>query len=110
MRNDSVEAYPTATSTSVPRNTMIIRHKCFREALPTSLLALSMVIGAHAQGTTSVSRAAATQGKKSPAAPPKPGLEPKAIDLLKVGSEHLASAHTLSFRAEEIFEQPSRQG
>jgi hypothetical protein len=39
-----------------------------------------------------------------------PALEPKAIELLKASSARLAAAHTLSFTAVEIFEQPSRHG
>jgi hypothetical protein len=39
-----------------------------------------------------------------------PALEPKAIELLKATSARLAAAHTLSFTAVEIFEQPSRHG
>ena len=43
-------------------------------------------------------------------APSLPALEPKAIELLKASSARLAAAHTLSFTAVEIFEQPSRHG
>jgi hypothetical protein len=44
-----------------------------------------------------------------PATPPKPDLEPKAIELLKAVSGRLANAHTVSFTAVEIFESSSRQ-
>ena len=70
--------------------------KMFGKTLLTSLLTLSGVGGvANAQNTTP---------------PAKPDLEPKAIELLKAVSEHLAAAHTLSFTAVQMFESPSRQG
>jgi hypothetical protein len=47
---------------------------------------------------------------RSIATEPKPALEPKAIEVLKASSNRLAAAHSLSFRAVEIFEQPSRHG
>ena len=83
----------------------------FGEALLTCLLALSMVAGAvYAQTTTPPAQKKTTQAKKPPASPPKPDLEPKAIELLKAVSERLAAAHTLSFTAVQLAESPSRQG
>ena len=86
--------------------------KIFGEALLTSLLALSMVTGAaNAQNTTPpAAKKKATPAKKPPATPPKPDLEPKAIELLKAVSERLAAAHTLSFTVVQLAESPSRQG
>ena len=56
----------------------------FLEALLTSLLALSMVAGAaNAQNTTPPAEKKTTPAKKPPATPPKPDLEPKAVELLK---------------------------
>ena len=51
-----------------------------------------------------VRRAADHAGKKPPATPPKPDLEPKAIELLKAVSERLAAAQTLSFTAVQLVE------
>jgi hypothetical protein len=85
--------------------------KMFGEALLTSLLVLSTVAGtANAQTTTPPAQKKTTQAKKPPASPPKPDLEPKAIELLKAVSERLAAAHTLSFTAVQLAESPSRQG
>jgi hypothetical protein len=90
---------------------MKIRLRIFGEALLMSLLALSMVAGAaNAQDTTPPAKKKTTTAKKPPATPPKPDLEPKAIELLKAASTRLASAHTMSFTAVEIFESMSRQG
>ena len=85
--------------------------KMFGKAFLTSLLTLSMVGGvANAQNTTPPAEKKTTQAKKPPATPPKPDLEPKAIELLKAVSERLAAAHTLSFTAVQLAESPSRQG
>jgi hypothetical protein len=86
--------------------------KIFGEAVLTSLLALSMLAGAaNAQDTTPPAVKKKTNpAKKSPVAPPKPDLEPKAIELLKAVSDRLAAAHTLSFTAVQLAESPSRQG
>jgi hypothetical protein len=85
--------------------------KIFEEALLTFLLALSMVAGAaSAQNTTPPAEKKTTPAKKPPATPPKPDLEPKAIELLKAVSERLAAAHTLSFTAVQLAESPTRQG
>jgi hypothetical protein len=90
---------------------MIIRCKFFGEALVMLLVALSMTAGAaSAQTTSPPAKKKTTQTKKPPANPPKPDLEPKAIELLKAVSSRLAGAHTLSFTAVQIFESPSRQG
>jgi hypothetical protein len=75
------------------------------------LLTLSLVnVAAMAQTTSSPAKKKTTQTNKAPATPPKPDLEPKAIELLKAVSSRLAGAHTLSFTAVQIFESPSRQG
>ena len=90
---------------------MKIRLRIFGEALLMSLLALSMVAGAaNAQDTTPPAKKKTTTAKKPPATPPKPDLEPKAIELLKAASTRLASAHTMSFTAVEIFESMSHLG
>ena len=85
--------------------------KTFGKAFLASLLTLSMVAGAaSAQSTAPPGEKKTTQAKKSPATPPTPDLEPKAIELLKAVSERLAAAHTLSFTAVQLAESPSRQG
>jgi len=81
------------------------------ETLLMLLLALSLVtVAATAQTTSPAAKKKTTQTNKPPAAPPKPDLEPKAIELLKAVSSRLGAAHTVSFTAVQIFESPSRQG
>ena len=93
------------------RYVMKTRLKIFVETLLVLLLALSsMTVAARAQTTSPPAKKKTTQTKKPPATPPKPDLEPKAIELLKAVSSRLAAAHTLSFTAVQIFESPSRQG
>ena len=90
---------------------METRLKFFCKALPMSVLAVFMVTGAvNAQTTATPAKKNTSQVKRAPAVPPKPQLEPKAIELLKATSARLAAAHTLSFTAIEVFEHPSRQG
>jgi hypothetical protein len=90
---------------------MKTRLKISVEALLALLLALSsMTVAARAQTTSPPAKKKTTQTQKPPATPPKPDLEPKAIELLKAVSSRLAAAHTLSFTAVQIFESPSRQG
>jgi hypothetical protein len=90
---------------------MKIRFNNITKALLMSLLALSMVAGVmNAQTVAPPAKKSAIKSKKLPATPPKPDLEPKAIELLKAVSNRLAAAHTLSFSAVQIFESPSRQG
>jgi hypothetical protein len=77
----------------------------------TLILALFVVSGdANAQTTAPPAKKSASQAKHAPAIPPKPELEPKAIELLKASSARLAAAHTLSFTAVETYESQSRQG
>ncbi len=81
------------------------------ETLLACLLLLSSADGtANAQNTTPPAKKKTTQVNKSPATSPKPDLEPKAIEILKAVSEHLAAAHTVSFTAVQLAESPSRQG
>lgn len=90
---------------------MIIRYKFFGKALLMLLLSLMMAAGAaNAQSTTPPAKKKTTESKKRPATPPKPDLEPKAIELLKAASDRLAAARSLSFTAVETFEHPSRHG
>jgi len=79
---------------------MKVRIIFFGKALLTSLLALSMIGEvANAQTTAPPAKKKTTQTKKLSGTPPKPDLEPRAIELLKATSERLAAAHTLSFTA-----------
>ena len=90
---------------------MKTRLKILVETLVVLLLTLSLVtVAASAQSTSPPATKKTTQTKKPPATPPKPDLEPKAIELLKAVSSRLAAAHTLSFTAVQMFESPSRQG
>jgi hypothetical protein len=90
---------------------MMNRCKILGVASLVSLLALSMVAGtARAQSTMAVAKKKTTPSKKQPATPSVPDLEPKALQLLKALSDHLAAAHIVSFTAVEIFEHPSRHG
>src|SRR6267378_5227089 len=90
---------------------MMNRCKILGVASLVSLLALSMVAGtARAQSTMAVAKKKTTPSKKQPATRPVPDLEPKALQLLKASSDHLAAAHIMSFTAVEIFEHPSRHG
>ncbi|MFZ0884275.1 MAG: DUF2092 domain-containing protein [Candidatus Acidiferrales bacterium] len=83
----------------------------FVETLLLSLLALSMLaVAATAQTTSAPAHKKTAQTKKLSATPPKPDLDPKAIELLQAVSARLAAAHTLSFTAVQLSESPSRQG
>ena len=87
------------------------RLKSLVETFPMLLLTLSLVTAAaRVQTASPPAKNKTIQTKKAPATPPKPDLEPKAIELLKALSTRLAAAHTLSFTAVQIFESPSRQG
>src|SRR5271165_258016 len=74
--------------------------------LGTLLLGAGIVAAQTAQPLAQKSSAPQDQ----PAAPVRPALEPKAVDLLKAVSTRLAGAHTLSFTAVETYESLSRQG
>jgi hypothetical protein len=85
------------------------RRKMFGNACLMSLMALVLAGAASAQTTTPPPKKATSLAKQGPVVL-IPALEPKAIELLKATSARLAAAHTLSFTAVEIFEQPSRHG
>jgi len=87
-----------------------MQYKSCRKALLS--LAMLLLIASVALG-----QSAAPQAKKKPSASSKPApaapklqLDPKALEILKASSDRLASAHTLSFTAVELFEHPTRQG
>jgi len=81
-----------------------------RKALP-ALVMMLLVTGAGFTQTAAppAKKKPAASAKAAPAAP-KLQLDPKALEILKATSDKLAGAHTLSFTAVELFEQPTRQG
>jgi len=85
------------------------RLKPFQRALLMTVAALWVAGAANAQSTTPPPKKSTPHAKQGPVVL-IPALEPKAIELLKATSARLAAAHTLSFTAVEIFEQPSRHG
>lgn len=90
---------------------MGMRYRVFGQTLLLSLLACLMAMGgANAQTTAPPAKKNTSQPKQAPGPSPVPVLESRAVDLLKAMSARLSAAHTLSFTAVEIFEQPSRQG
>lgn len=90
---------------------MKVRLETLRKILLVAFLALGAVASvANAQTAATPAKKHTPPTKSTRAVPPKPELEPKAIELLKASSARLAAAHTLSFTAVEIFEHPSRHG
>jgi len=85
------------------------RHKIFGRSLLMTATALLVAGAVNAQSTTPPPKKSTPHAKQGPVVL-IPALEPKAIELLKATSARLAAAHTLSFTAVEIFEQPSRHG
>ena len=85
------------------------RLKPLQRALLMTVAALWVAGAANAQTTTPPPKKSTPHPKQGPVVL-IPALEPKAIELLKATSARLAAAHTLSFTAVEIFEQPSRHG
>jgi len=74
-----------------------------------SFAAMLLLAGAgFGQATAPATKKPATSTKPVQAAP-KLQLEPKALDILKATSDKLASAHTVSFTAVELFEHLTRQ-
>jgi len=83
------------------------RFKSAAKTLLIFVLTLLVAAGvASAQTTAPPAKKSSLQTKHAPDSPSLPDLEPKAIELLKATSARLAAAHTLSFTAVEIFEQP----
>ena len=81
-----------------------------RRALPALAMMLLFASAGFAQTATApAKKKPATIAKAAPAAPPLQ-LEPKALEILKATGDKLAAAHTMSFTAVELFEQPTRQG
>jgi len=87
------------------RRAVTSRSIVFGLALLVAALAVIIATGVNAQQT---------QQKKAPrkkaAAPAKPVLEPKAIEILKTACNRLAAAHSMSFTAIVMYENPSLLG
>src|SRR6266702_545782 len=83
-----------------------------RRMMPIVLvIGLALTASGQAQQPSHVTKAATGPGSKSAAAPAfKPGLEPRAIEILKEASARLAAAHSMSFTAVVSYESPSRLG
>jgi hypothetical protein len=73
------------------------------------LIALSLFLAA-GSGVEGVQKAPKSAKAKSKAAAPAfiPGLEPKAVEILKAASDRLAAARSLTFTAIVSYENPSR--
>jgi hypothetical protein len=77
-----------------------------------ALLALGAMLcaGAGAQQSASSAKAASKTSAKAAVPDFIPGLEPRAIEILKAASKRLAAAQTMSFTAVVSYESPSRLG
>jgi len=86
-----------------------MRYISLRKAL-LSLAMIFLIAGAgFAQSAAPrATKKGSTRSKPTPTASALQ-LEPKALDILKATSDRLASAHTVSFTAVELFEQLTRQ-
>ncbi|MCX4174681.1 MULTISPECIES: DUF2092 domain-containing protein [Paraburkholderia] len=74
------------------------------------MLSVFLAASGNAQQTQHTQKAAARPAAK-PAAPAfQPGLEPRAIDILKAASARLAAARSMSFTSVVSYESPSRLG
>ncbi len=79
------------------------------------LVALGVLLAASAnaqqpQGAPPQAAKPATSSSKAAAAPAKPAIEPKAIEILKAACGRLAAAHSMEFTAVVTYENPSRLG
>ncbi|MFM0073873.1 DUF2092 domain-containing protein [Paraburkholderia sediminicola] len=74
------------------------------------VLGLALSAGGYAQQTHHTSKAAAKAVAKNVAPAFKPGLEPRAVDILKEACARLAAARSMSFTAVVSYESPSRLG
>lgn len=89
------------------------RDKSLGWALPLAWGVILVTLGAGAADAL-----CAPQAPKKKVAPPnkpvtteaRPGLEPKAIEILKAAGSRLAAAHTMAFTAVVTYESPSRFG
>ena len=77
-----------------------------------SLVAVCMLFAAsgNAQQAHQTPKASAKMAAKAPGVTFQPGLEPRAIDILKATSASLAAAQSMTFTAVVSYESPSRLG
>ncbi|MFM0549973.1 DUF2092 domain-containing protein [Paraburkholderia sediminicola] len=73
-------------------------------------LGLALTTGGYAQQPPHSSKVAAKTTAKSAVPTFKPGLEPRAVDILKAACARLAAARSMSFTAVVSYESPSRLG
>jgi hypothetical protein len=74
------------------------------------LLSMFLVASGNAQQTQHAPKTATKLAPKAAAPMFQPGLEPRAIDILKATSARLAAAKSMSFTAVVSYESPSRLG
>lgn len=77
-----------------------------------SALGLCLIASGHAQQPQKTQHTAKAVAKPAKAAAPafQPGLEPRAIDVLKAACARLAAARSMTFTAVVSYESPSRLG
>ncbi|MFM0168463.1 DUF2092 domain-containing protein [Paraburkholderia sediminicola] len=73
-------------------------------------LGLALTTGGYAQQPPHSAKVAAKTTAKSAVPTFKPGLEPRAVDILKAACARLAAARSMSFTAVVSYESPSRLG
>jgi hypothetical protein len=73
-------------------------------------LGLALTAGGYAQQPPHSSKVATKTAAKSAVLTFKPGLEPRAVDILKAACARLAAARSMSFTAVVSYESPSRLG
>ncbi|MFM0339210.1 DUF2092 domain-containing protein [Paraburkholderia fungorum] len=73
-------------------------------------LGLALTVGGHAQQQHHASKTAAKPGMNNAGLMFKPGLEPRAVEILKDACARLAAAKSMSFTAVVSYESPSRLG
>src|SRR5262245_9238279 len=81
--------------------------RVFRRVVPALVLGVVIASGASAQQAPPPAAAPAPAPATTP---PKPVLEPKAIEILKASSAKLAAARSMSFTAVASYESPSLPG
>lgn len=91
---------------------MIKDNSLGRALLLALALVMSLAVGANAAETKQAPKATKTAKSLSKDAPPvvQMTLEPKAMEIIKASSSHLAAARTMSFTAVVSYESPSRLG
>jgi len=106
MRAASLTA---ARRVSGPRGAALKRGRCIGSAA-LLVAALTLAAGSHAQPASTGAAKPAKAPAKAARNAFQPGLEARAIDLLKAASARLAAAKAMSFTATVSYESPSRLG